>query len=119
MQTALQAYLEALNAGDAEAIVDLFADDASIEDPVGLGVKKGREALVAFYRNAVNTGARFQLDGPIRASFSNTAAMAISVVVALRGTPVRIDIIEVMNFDEAGKICSMQAIFGRSNIEPL
>jgi ketosteroid isomerase-like protein len=35
MTAAVHAYVAALNAGDLDAIVALYADDASVEDPVG------------------------------------------------------------------------------------
>lgn len=34
-EAVVHAYVAALNAGDLEAIVALYADDASVEDPVG------------------------------------------------------------------------------------
>ena len=35
MTAAVHAYVAALNAGDLDGIVALYADDASVEDPVG------------------------------------------------------------------------------------
>ena len=35
MREALQRYIDAINARDTEAVVALYADDATIEDPVG------------------------------------------------------------------------------------
>jgi steroid delta-isomerase len=118
MKAVLQAYLDGLNAGNADAVLGLFADDGTVEDPVGLKVHSGRTAISAFYHHAVGRGAKFSLDAPIRASFCNAAAMAISVDVVIESQLRRVRIIEVMTFDDAGKIASMRAYFGNSDIEP-
>ena len=41
MKAVLQAYVDGLNAGDADAVIALFAPDAVIEDPVGSSEKRG------------------------------------------------------------------------------
>ena len=45
-------YLELVAGGTADQIVELFADDATVEDPVGGGeVHIGRHAIHGFYKN--------------------------------------------------------------------
>jgi steroid delta-isomerase len=119
MKAALQNYLDSLNAADIEAITGLFADDATVEDPVGTEVHRGKDAIVQFYRHAVGTGARFSLDAPIRASFSNAAAMAVSVRVVHMEKPTCVHVIEVVKFNGAGEFISMQVFFGKSDMELL
>lgn len=119
MKAAMQAYLDSFNAADIEAVTGLFADDATVEDPVGTEVHRGKAAIARFYRGAVGTGAKFSLNAPIRASYGNAAAMAFSVNVVYRGKPTCVHVIEVMRFDEAGKFASMQAYFGESDMEQL
>lgn len=53
--------MAAFNAADAGRVVALFADDATVEDPVGSPVVAGREAILAFYRHATSLGARLDL----------------------------------------------------------
>lgn len=45
----LERYCTAMNAGDREAWLDCFADDAVQEDPVGTPPNVGREAIGAFF----------------------------------------------------------------------
>ncbi len=35
MKAAMQAYIDAFNSGSADAVVALYAEDATVEDPVG------------------------------------------------------------------------------------
>jgi len=117
MKRALQAYIDHFNAADPQAISDLFADDASVEDPVGTPTMKGREAIAAFYRSSVATGARLKLAAPIRASHGNAAAMAFDVELNMPQGPAVIRVIDTFTFDGAGKFTSMRAFWGPSDME--
>ncbi|WP_420429117.1 steroid Delta-isomerase [Algiphilus sp.] len=119
MKAAMQAYIDHFNAADPEAIVRLYAEDATVEDPVGSPVRQGREAITEFYRMAVQTGARLTLAAPIRASHSNAAAMAFDVQLTMPEGPSVIRVIDVMTFNDAGKFQSMQAYWGPSDMESL
>lgn len=116
MKEAMQAYINAFNAGDVAGVVALYADDATVEDPVGSDLHRGRQAIETFYGYAVGTGARLSLDAPIRASRSNFAAMAFTVSVTYEGQPSQFRVIDVMEFNEAGKFTSMRAFWGNSDI---
>lgn len=108
MKAVLQAYLDAFNRGDAEAISVLYAEDATVEDPVGSPPKRGRQAILDFYREAIATGAKATLDSPIRGSHGNGAALAFSVKVG----PATVRVIDTMTFDASGRITEMKAYFG-------
>ncbi|WP_157529826.1 nuclear transport factor 2 family protein [Microtetraspora niveoalba] len=114
---ALQEYVTAWNAGDAAAIVALFADDAIVADPYGTPPREGREAIRAFYEDGVKTGARLTLDAPIRGSHGDRAAMAFTVELTTEAGPMRIRVIDVMTFDEHGKIARMEALWGPDDVE--
>ncbi|MEU4143000.1 nuclear transport factor 2 family protein [Streptomyces parvulus] len=115
LHAAMQGYLDALNRADVEAITSLFADGATIEDPVGTGVHPAAEGLARLV-GALPTGSTFTLDTPIRTSHANGAAMAFTVRTAVEGVPVEIHSIDVMQFDEAGLITQMRAYYGPSNL---
>lgn len=117
MKAMMQAYIDAFNAGDADAIAALYAEDATVEDPVGSPVKQGHAAIAEFYHMAVETGARLTLAAPIRASHANAAAMAFDVHLTMPEGQSVIRVIDVMTFDEAGKFQSMQAYWGPSDME--
>ncbi|MDG2442275.1 MAG: nuclear transport factor 2 family protein, partial [Luminiphilus sp.] len=48
-----ETYIHALVTNDVEAILDLYADDATVEDPVGTESRSGKDALRSFYTGAV------------------------------------------------------------------
>jgi steroid delta-isomerase len=113
-KSVLQAYLDHFNAGDAQAIAGLFAADATVEDPIGTPPKKGTAEILAFYTDAMKNGAKLSLAAPIRGSYANAAAMAFDV--AIPNMTVRV--IDVMTFDDSGKIATMQAYFGPEDFIP-
>lgn len=118
MVEAVEAYIAGFNNKDLDAIVALFAPDASVEDPVGTPPRRGREALREFFGQALASGARLDRDGAVRLA-ANCAAFPFHVTLDLNGQPTRIDVIDVFRFDEEGRIAQMQAYFGPENIKPV
>jgi len=112
MKQAMQAYIDLYNRDDLEGVVGLYADMATVEDPVGTPVKSGKAAIRDFYQYAMTTGARLSLAAPIRGSHGNSAAMAFDVKLKYQGAEMVIRVIDVMTFDEAGKFASMKAYWG-------
>lgn len=119
MKAVMTKYAALVSAGDAEAVVALYADNAIIEDPVGSPAQSGREAIVKFYQGACASGVKIKvLSGPY-GSFGNSAAMTAEVLVDVPGQgPTRIELIEVMEFDAQGKISAMRAYWGPEDMKP-
>jgi steroid delta-isomerase len=111
MKAALQSYIDGFNTSNLSAILGLFADNAIVEDPVGTP-PIGGEQLREFYRRGINMGTRLMLDTPIRGSHGNCAAMAITVETVIEGTPVIIRSVDVMTFNDAGRISHMRGYWG-------
>lgn len=122
-----QAYIDLFNAADGDGIAALFSDNAEVHDPVGTPPKAGKDAISAFYQMATRAGTRLESTGPVRIAGNQAAfpfrchvkAIKIqdkAVDVDLPTGPMRIDIIDVFSFDEAGKISKMQAFWGPRNI---
>lgn len=105
-------YVEAFDKQDMDIIRDIYADDATVEDPVGTDVHRGIEAICAFYEGGLNSGARLHLTGPVRCA-GNSVAFPFQV----RMGEMVIDIIDVFEFNDAGKICSMRAYWGPENMQ--
>lgn len=117
MVRTVEAYVEAFAVGDPERAAALFAEDATLEDPVGSEVLHGRDAIREFYRSSMQTGAKLRLNGPVRAS-ANHAAFAFSVLLNYGG-PQEIDVIDTFRFDEAGKVVEMRAFWGPENVRKM
>ena len=115
MKAVLQAYIDGFNAGDGDAIMTLFADNALIEDPVGSPLKS-RAEFERFIRQGVTFGARLALAAPIRGSHGNEAAMAFFVTFVQDGKTITTNSVDVMTFDAAGKITRMNGYWGADDV---
>lgn len=118
MVAAVNAYVDAFAKEDSEAIVQLYAVDGTVEDPIGTPLRSGIEAIRSFYKMSVGTGAKLTLDGPVRTA-GNIAAFPFSVNATLDGVRYLIEVIDIFNFDENGKITRMRAFWGPQNVRQL
>lgn len=115
IRAAVHGYVAGFEAVDLDAIVALYAEDATVEDPVGTPVVKGLEAIRAFYARSLKLKPKLRLQEPIRV-VENSGAFAFTAAVTAPSGNIEIDVIDVMTFDQAGKITSMRAFFGPTNI---
>lgn len=104
---AVHKYVEAFDKADMALIKEIYADDAIVEDPVGTDLHVGIDAVCAFYEGALSSGAKLALTGPPRCAGN---AVAFPFQVQMPG--MAIDIIDVFEFDDAGKVNSMKAYWG-------
>jgi steroid delta-isomerase len=116
MKAVLLAYAERFNAGDAQGVAALYADDATVEDPVGAQPIAGKPAILAFYQHATSLGARLEVVAPPRGSHGNAAALTFAVHARLEGRPARIDVTDIMTFAADGRIQSMRAHWGPDDV---
>ncbi|GFG55466.1 steroid delta-isomerase [Mycolicibacterium agri] len=107
-------YLEFAAAGNVDGIVDLYAEDATVEDPVGGEVHIGREAIRGFY-SKVPTGNNSTEVFTLRA-LGNEVAWYWALTLDLGDNRLRIDIISTMTFNDAGKIAAMKAYWTPENV---
>jgi steroid delta-isomerase len=113
----VHAYLDLVAKGDADGIAELYADDATVEDPVGGEVHIGRQAIHGFYSAVPPNGATEVVT--LRA-LGHEAAFFWKLTVDLgEGNKMQIDIISVMTFDDAARITSMKAYWGPENVSQL
>ena len=111
------AYLAGLVSGDLEAVVSLFSENATVEDPVGSGVKQGEDALRAFYQTACDSVTDAERIGPPRIAGLDIA-FAFTITVGESPNALCIDIIDVFRCNEAGKVTRMRAYWGPENMGP-
>ncbi|AZD86970.1 Steroid Delta-isomerase (Delta(5)-3-ketosteroid isomerase) [Pseudomonas chlororaphis subsp. aureofaciens] len=112
-------YVECVDAGNIEAIIALFAEDAVLEDPVGQPQVCGRAAIEDFYRRSLGTGkVSATLTGPVRTTLNGYGAMAFRVDMFWQGQASTLPVIDVMEFDEQGRIRSMMAYWSPDDILP-
>lgn len=116
MADTVHAYVRALNAGDLDAVMALYAEDASTEDPVGSPARVGRAAIRDSYAVAMaSMQLAVALDGELY--FSERACAAPFIVdISREGHTTTIRSIDVFEFDAAGRIARMRAYFDASNL---
>ena len=111
-------YLELIAEGRTDDVVELYTDDATVEDPVGGEVHIGREAIRGFY--AAVLGAKAETDVVTLRALGNEAAYFWRLTIDLGdGARMRVEIISVMTFDEGAKITSLKAYWGPDNMTQL
>lgn len=111
---AVDSYLRGLNEKDLEGILSLYAENGSVEDPVGSKVVKGMAALRKFYGGAVTMDLDLKRTGPVRIA-GVEAAFPFELVMEVNGVKMKSQIIDVFRFDDQGKIVEMRAFWGPSN----
>ncbi|MBI3782275.1 MAG: nuclear transport factor 2 family protein [Deltaproteobacteria bacterium] len=115
IRNVLQRYVDLMTAGDHEAIVALYADNASVEDPVGSEPRRGKEQIRELYKNASGR-VRLELEGRVRAVGNVGAAAMLAYPAGMDGMVV--DTIDIMTFDDNGLITSMRAYWSPDTIHP-
>jgi len=113
MIRAVHDYVAAFDKNDSESAVALFADNGTVEDPVGSPVLKGKAATRDFYTQVMTRGAKLRLEGAVRAG-ANYAAFAFSALMDPTGEK-RIEVIDTFRFDDQGKVVEMRAFWGSGN----
>ena len=109
-------YPELVTKGDVDGIVDLYAEDAWIEDPIGSDRLSGRDAIRRFYETSAGS-VTMKRTGPGRVAGSE-AATPMVVLIGPEGEQKALDIISVMTFDDAGKVASMRAFWSFDAMRP-
>lgn len=100
-------YIQMMCDTDIDGIIGLYAKDAVVEDPVGGTMRKGKEAIRAFYANATNA-LQVELKGPICIA-GNHCAFLLLVRHEFENQVVYLDATDTFTFNDKGKIINMKA----------
>lgn len=118
IEAIVQGYMTALIHQDLEAIMAMYAVDATVEDPVGSDARVGHEAIRTFYEQATSMKIEAELNGPIRAA-GEEVAFPFTIKILSGDAPMKIEVIDVFKFNAEGKVSSMRAFWGPENCMPL
>ncbi|HWS93591.1 MAG TPA: nuclear transport factor 2 family protein [Mycobacterium sp.] len=110
-------YIELVAKGSADDLVELYADDATVEDPVGGEVHIGRQAIHGFYSAVDDVESGCELVS-LRVA-GNEAAFQFRLTVAAGEHRMVIEPIDVMVFDDRGKITAMKAYWSAADVTQL
>src|SRR5271166_1606753 len=110
-------YISLIAKGSADDLVELFGDDATVEDPVGGEVHVGRQAIHAFYSAVENVERECELV-TLRVA-DNEAAFQFRLTVIAGESRMLIEPIDVMAFGDDGKVTAMKAYWSAENVTQL
>ena len=118
ISAAVTAYVDALNSGTAEEIADLYADGATVEDPIGAPLRTTRDELVEFY--GIITGMPHREATAAWTKIAgDTAVFEFTLVTGTDDAKFKITPVDIMVFDENGKVSSMRAVWSPSDLEQI
>ncbi len=110
-------YIELVAKGSADDIVELYADDATVEDPVGGEVHIGRQAIRGFYAAVGDVQRECELV-TLRVA-GNEAAFQFRLTATAGEHKMVIEPIDVMVFDAQGKVAAMKAYWSAADVRQL
>jgi steroid Delta-isomerase len=109
-------YIELVAKGSADDLVELYAEDATVEDPVGGEVHIGRQAIHGFYSAVDDVQRECELVS-LRVA-GNEAAFQFRLTVTAGEHRMVIEPIDVMAFDDSGRITAMKAYWSAADVTP-
>jgi steroid Delta-isomerase len=113
-------YIKNFTANDRSGWLALFTDDATVEDPVGSEVKRGKDGIGEFWDfvHSLSPSIELRANGPACVA-APEAAFPIMIVNDLGGTKMAIDATDVMTFADDGRISSMRAFWDMNDMRTL
>ncbi len=110
----VEAYVDLVSQGTADQVLALYADDATVEDPVGTDVRRGKDAIREFYAPLESMEQEGRL---VTARIAGgQAAFQFELATKAGDQTYTLSPIDVMTFDDDGKITSMKAYWGESDM---
>jgi steroid delta-isomerase len=110
-------YISLVAKGSADDIADLYADDATVEDPVGGEVHIGRQAIRGFY--SATDGLERECELVTLRVAGNEAAFQFRLTIKAGNGGMLIEPIDVMVFGDDGKVTAMKAYWSADHVTQL
>ncbi|MBW2396405.1 MAG: nuclear transport factor 2 family protein [Deltaproteobacteria bacterium] len=110
-------YLTALATQDIGLIKTLFADDATLEDPIGSERRSGIAAICGFYEAAFQMEFTAVPTGPVGCA-DRYVAFAFTLGYLDDGKKMEVDTIDIFEINDDGKVASMRAYWSEKNRHP-
>jgi len=107
-------YVELVGSGTADEILGLYAEDAVVEDPVGSEPRVGHPAIRELYATLEGLDQTTRLIS-VRIA-GGEAAFHFEVATLADGVTYTLAPVDVMAFDDDGRITSMRAYWGEEDL---
>lgn len=110
----IRRYVSLLATGSTDDLLELFAEDATVEDPVGSDVRAGRNEIREFFSTLQQLERETEL--VLLRVVGNEAAFSFTITFKVGDTPMRLQPIDTMTFDRDGKITSVRSYFAPTDL---
>jgi steroid delta-isomerase len=111
------AYADAMTRNDFAAAVALFTADAVVRDPIDGPPLEGTGRIRDFFASGAGVLQRLTVTGPVRiAGDGRQAAAPFQARLDFGDGAKTLESIDVMTFDEQGRVTSMDAYYGPTNL---
>lgn len=100
----VDAYLRTAREEDLDGWLDLFAEDATLEDPVGSGVHEGKDAIRAFRDKTMGRTEDFTNELKQLRIAGNSVAFLFELRFTWKGEARRVSPIDVIELNDDGLI---------------
>jgi steroid delta-isomerase len=110
----IRRYVSLLASGSTDDLLELFAEDATVEDPVGSDVRAGRNEIREFFSTLQQLERQTEL--VLLRVAGNEAAFSFTITFKAGDTPMRLQPIDTMTFDRDGKITSVRSYFAPADL---
>ena len=107
-------YIRLVGSGTSDEVVALYAEDATVEDPVGTDVRTGHASIREFYStfDALDRETRLLA---VRIA-GGEAVFHFEIATRAGDATYTVAPIDAMTFDDEGKITTMRAYWGDSDM---
>ncbi|MFT3898657.1 MAG: nuclear transport factor 2 family protein [Gordonia sp. (in: high G+C Gram-positive bacteria)] len=110
INSVVDSYIDLLTDGTPEQIADLYAEGATVEDPIGAELKNTREQLVEFYGLITNLD-EHKATLKWKKVVGDTAVFEFHLFTKAGDSGFEIQPVDIMVFNDEGKIKSMRAVW--------
>ncbi|MGA5463754.1 nuclear transport factor 2 family protein [Mycobacterium sp. NPDC050041] len=114
MAGTIRRYVGLLATGSADELLELFAEDATVEDPVGSEVRTGRQEIHQFF-SALEAMDRQTELGLLRI-VGQEAAFDFTINFKVGDTRMSLQPIDTMTFNASGEITSLRSYFAPTDV---
>lgn len=110
----IEAYVDRVARGTTDEVLALYADGATVEDPVGTEVRSTRESIREFYSGLEG----LEQEGRLLTAriAGGQAAFQFELATKAGDQTYTLSPIDVMTFDDDGLITSMKAYWGNDDM---
>ena len=115
VRATVENYVKAVATGTVDDVLALYAEGATVEDPVGTPVRTSEAEIREFYGMVEPLT---QTGGVVTLKIAqNNAAFLFRLVTHLGDQDLVMEVIDVMTFDDDAKITSMRAFWSEEDMQ--